>query len=165
MNRNLGEGKIVKEDSSHYTMIEKKATVAPGAEAESFDINLKIEVQGVTINETDLETITEKRVQALSETNEEFVKYEPDSFNYSLTELNLLDKKAVIKAKIKGLFQTKLSSKVFDKKSIIGYNEQAIREHFSHYDTISGIEISFWPPFRKTVPNVESRIEIGVKIE
>jgi hypothetical protein len=165
MNRNIGEGKVVKEDSSHYTMVEKKATVVPGAEAESFDVNLKIEVQGVTINENDLQSIAEKKVQALGEANEEFVKYEPDSFSYNLTELNLTDKKAVLKAKVKGLFHVKLSSKVFDKKAIIGYNEQAIREHFSLYDNISGVEVTFWPPFRKTVPNVESRIEIGVKTE
>ncbi|MFH1182691.1 MAG: hypothetical protein V1690_00310 [Candidatus Moraniibacteriota bacterium] len=165
MNRNLGEGKVVKEDSSHYTVIEKKATVMPGAEAENFDVNLKIEVQGATINENDLQSIAEKKIQTLGDANEEFVKSEPDSFSYSLTELNLTDKKAVLRAKMKGLFHIKLSSKVFDKKSIIGYNEQAIREHFSHFDNISGVEVTFWPPFRKTVPNVESRIEIGVKTE
>lgn len=165
MNRSLGEGKIVKEDSSHYTILDKKTTVTPGTEAESFDINLKIEVQGVTIDEKDLQSIVEKKVQNLGEANEEFVKYEPESFSYSLTELNLTDKKAVIKAKTKGLFHTKLSSKVFDKKSIIGYNERAIQEHFSHFDNISRVEVTFWPPFRKTVPNVESRIEIGVKAE
>lgn len=165
MNRSLGEGKIVKEDSSHYTILEKKATAVPGAEAESFDVDLKVEVQGVTINEKDLQSIAEKKVQSLGEANEEFVKYEPESFVYSLTELNLTDKRAVIKAKMKGLFHAKLSSKVFDKKSIVGYNERAIQEHFSHFDNVSGVEITFWPPFRKTVPNVENRIEIGVKTE
>jgi len=165
MNSNLGEGRVVKKESAHYTILEKSSSVQPGAEADSFDINLKIEVQGVTISEKDLLSIVQKKVLSLGEDNEEFVKEVPDSFTYTLTELDLPQKKAVLNAKVKGLFQAKLSSKVFDKKSIIGYNEPALKEHFSHFDNISGVEVTFWPPFRKTVPNVESRIDIGVKTE
>jgi|GEM_PF-1617709 len=165
MNTNLGEGKIIKNESAHYTILEKKSSVPAGTEAENFDIQAKIAVQGVTINEKDLEMIAEKKVQSLGESNEEFVRYEPDSFSYTLTELDLTNKKAVLKVEMKGLFHSKLSSKVFDKKSIIGYNEQALREHFSHMDNIENIRVTFWPSFRRTVPNVENRIEIGVETE
>jgi len=165
MNTNLGEGKIIKNESADYTILEKKSSVPAGTEAENFDIQAKIAVQGVTINEKDLEMIAEKKVQSLGESNEEFVRYEPDSFSYTLTELDLTNKKAVLKVEMKGLFHSKLSSKVFDKKSIIGYNEQALREHFSHMDNIENIRVTFWPSFRRTVPNVENRIEIGVETE
>jgi len=165
MNKSLEEGKVIKEESAHYTITDKKATAAAGSEADIFDIQVKISVQGVTINENDLKSIAEKKVQSLGESNEEFVRYEPNSFFYSLTELDLENKKALLKVEMKGLFHAKLSSKVFDKKSIIGYNEQALREHFSHLDNIEGIKVTFWPPFRKTVPNVEGRIEIGVQTD
>ena len=165
MNKNLEEGKVIKGESSHFTIIDRKATAPAGTEAESFEVSLKIEVKGVTINETDLKAIAEKKIQSLGEANEEFVRYEPDSFSYSLSELDLLNKKALLKVKLKGVFNTKLSSKVFNKESITGYNQKALEEHFSHYNNISGIEVNFWPPFRKTVPNVESRVEIGIKTE
>lgn len=165
MNKGLDSGNIIKEDSAHYTILDKKATVVAGSEAEKFDIQLRIQVQGVTINENDLKTIADKKVQNLQEANEEFVREEPDSFSYNLTELDLDNKKALLKVETKGFFNAKLSPKVFDKKSIVGYNERALQEHFSRMDNIEGIKVTFWPPFRKTVPNVESRIDIGVKTE
>lgn len=165
MNKNLDTGNIIKEESSHYTILDKKCSVVAGSEAESFDIQLKIQVQGVTINENDLKSIAENKIQSMGESNEEFVRDEPDSFSYTLSQLDLDNKKATIKIEMKGLFNAKLSPKVFDKKSIVGYNEQALREHFSHMDNIDDIKITFWPPFRKTVPNVENRIDIGVHTE
>lgn len=165
MNKGLDAGNIIKEDSAHYTIIDKKSTVQAGSEATGFDIQLHIQVQGVTINENDLRTIADKKVQGMAEGNEEFVREEPDSFSYSLTELDLDNKKAILKVEAKGIFNAKLSPKVFDKTSIVGYNEQALQEHFSHMDNINGIKVTFWPPFRKTVPNVESRIDIGVKTD
>lgn len=165
INKGLDSGNIIKEESAHYTYLEKKTTVQAGSEAESFDISLKIQVQGVTINENDLKTIADKKIQTLADSNEEFVRAEPDSFSYKLTELDLDNKKALLKVETKGLFHSKLSPKVFDKRSIIGYNEQALQEHFSHLENIEETKVTFWPPFRKTVPNVESRIDIGVKNE
>lgn len=165
MNKGLDAGNIIKEDSAHYTILDKKSTVQAGSEATGFDIQLHIQVQGVTINENDLRTIADKKVQGMAEGNEEFVREEPDSFSYSLTELDLDNKKAILKVEAKGIFNAKLSPKVFDKTSIVGYNEQALQEHFSHMDNINGIKVTFWPPFRKTVPNVESRIDIGVKTD
>jgi len=165
MNKGLDSGNIIQPESAHYTFLDKSATVQPGSEADKFNIQLKIQVQGVTINENDLKTIAEKKIQTMTDQNEDFVREEPDSFSYNLTELDLDNKKAVIKVEAKGLFNAKLSPKVFDKTSIVGYNEAAIREHFSHMDNISDVKVTFWPPFRKTVPNVESRIDIGVKTE
>lgn len=165
MNKGLDSGSIIKDESAHYTFLEKKSTIQAGSEAESFEIQLKIQVQGVTINENDLKSIAEKKIRTLGESNEDFVRNEPDSFSYTLTELDLENKKAILKVESKGLFNAKLSPKVFDKKSIIGYNESALREHFNHMENIEGIKVTFWPPFRKTVPNVESRIDIGVQTE
>ena len=165
MNKSLDSGNVIKPESAHYTYLEKSATVQPGSEAEKFNIQLKIQVQGVTINENDLKSIAENKIQSMAGSDEDFVREEPDSFNYSLTELDLDNKKALIKVEMRGLFNAKLSPRVFDKTSIVGYNEAAIREHFSHMENIADIKVSFWPPFRKTVPNVESRIDIGVKTD
>ena len=165
MNKSLDSGNVIKPESAHYTYLEKSATVQPGSEAEKFNIQLKIQVQGVTINENDLKSIAENKIQSMAGSDEDFVREEPDSFNYSLTELDLDNKKALIKVEMRGLFNAKLSPRVFDKTSIVGYNEAAIREHFSHMENIADIKVSFWPPFRKTVPNVESGIDIGVKKE
>lgn len=165
INKDLAEGNLIKEESANYTIIEKKASVIQGAETESFDIQAKIEVSGVTINENDLKSIAEKKVQELGGANEEFSKFDPDSFSYTLTSLNIPEKKSTLKIKLKGQFHSKLSSKIFDKESIIGYNEKALMEHFDKYDNIAEIKVKFWPPFRKTVPNVESRIDINVKTE
>jgi len=165
MNKGLDSGNVVKEDSAHYTILEKKASVQSGSEADSFDIQLKIQVQGVTINENDLRSIAENKIHLMGDSNEEFVRDEPDSFSYTLSQLDLDNKKAVLKVEMKGLFNAKLSPKVFDKKGIVGYNESALREHFSHLDNIQDVKVTFWPPFRKTVPNVESRIDIGVKTD
>jgi hypothetical protein len=165
MNKSLDAGNIIKSESAHYTFLEKSVTVQPRSEAEKFNIQLKIQVQGVTINENDLKSIAEKKIQSMAGSDEDFVREEPDSFTYNLTELDLDNKKAVIKVEEKGLFNAKLSPKVFDKSSIVGYNESALREHFNHMENINDIKVTFWPPFRKTVPNVESRIDIGVKTE
>jgi len=165
MNKGLDSGNVIQPESAHYTYLDKTATAQPGSEAEKFNIQLRIQVQGVTINENDLKSIAEKKIQSMADSNEDFVRQEPDSFSYSLTELDLDNKKALIKVEMKGLFNAKLSPKVFDKSSIVGYNEAALREHFSHMENIADIRVSFWPPFRKTVPNVESRVDIGVKTE
>ncbi len=163
MNKNLNEDQTIKEDSAHYTVLDKKSSSPVGSEIDKFDINLKIEVQGTVINQKDLRTIAEKRIQTMGEANEEFIRYEPDSFTYSLSELDLINKKATFKVSLKGLFVSKLSSKVFDKEGIIGYNQRALEEHFHHFDNVDRIEVDFWPSFRKTVPNTESRIDISIK--
>lgn len=165
MNKGLGEDKIIKEESATYTINEKTGSVLVNTEAESFDVSLKIIVQGVTINEKDLKDIAERKIKEIGESYEEFVKEEPGSFNYKLTQLNMDEKKALLKVSVKGDFRAKLSPKVFDKKSIAGYNQPALEEHFSHFDNISGIKVRFWPSFRKTVPNMENRIDISVETE
>jgi len=165
INKGLGPDKIVKEESATYTINEKNSSVLVNSEVDFFDVSLKILVQGVTISENDLQTVAEKKIKNLGESYEEFVKEEPGSFSYQLTQLNMDEKKAVMKVSVKGDFRAKLSPKVFDKKSIAGYNQAALEEHFSKFDNVSGIKVHFWPSFRKTVPNMENRIDISVETE
>lgn len=165
INKDLGKGKIVKEDSARFNILERSATATVGQEVETFDIALKIDVSGVTLDESELKSIAEKKVRSLGDSHEEFGDFEDNSFSYSLTNLDLPAKKAVLTVKIKGRFNSKLSAKVFDKEGIIGYNEKALKEHYAKYENIKDVRISFWPSFRKTVPNIESRIDINVKTE
>ncbi len=165
INKDMGPGKIVKEDSAKFTIMERTATAVVGQEVESFDISLKIDISGVTLDENELKSIAEKKVRSLGDTHEEFGDFEDNSFSYALTNLDLANKKATLTVKIKGRFNAKLSAKVFDKEEIVGYNEKAVREHFDKYDNIKDVKINFWPSFRKTVPNIESRIDISVKTE
>jgi len=165
LNSNLNEEQVITEESARFQYLDKQSTITAGTETEEYEIQVKIKIEGVIINEKDLKTIIRSKIEKMEESNEEFVDYEKDSFSYRLTDLNLDEKKAVIKVVMKGIFRSKLSPDIFNKKSIIGYNERALKEHFDRFDNIAGIEVSFWPPFRKTVPNLENRIDINVKTD
>jgi len=165
INSGLEDGRVITKESSRFEFLSRQSDILPGTEADEFEVEAKIKIEGVIINEIDLKTIIKNRIEKLEESDEEFTEFDQDSFTYKLTTLDIDNRRATLKVSMKGKFRSKLSPKVFDREGIVGYNEKALREHFEKYDNITDIDISFWPPFRKTVPNVANRININVAAE
>jgi hypothetical protein len=159
----LREGEELSRKNSLSSLTFFHSDVAAPFETNNFSLELTAKTTAAVFKETDLLALIKGKLESMSEEDQEFLEYNPESLDYQLEGINNDNGSATIKVSVNGKFRPKLSSKVFNPEEIKGYNERALRAHFANFKEIESIKVDFWPSFRKTVPEMENRIIIKVE--
>ena len=146
-------------------IIESHASVEPETETEKFQMRVRGKVSAIVLNEKDLKEMAIEKFKGSVGASSEISKINKGQIKYELDDSQTNDGKAKVKVIISGILVPKLSSQIFEKQPIIGYNYNALRERFSKFPEIDFIEVKFFPAWKKSVPSFKSQInfEVGVK--
>lgn len=146
-------------------IIESRASVTPETQAENFQMFVRGKVSSIAYNEKDLRETAIKKFREQTSPNQEVLEVDEKNIKYELNDTSGTDGKAEVKVFIPATLSPKLPSKVFEKKSIVGYNEAALRERYTKFPEIDSVEVKFFPFWIKSVPSFESQIGFEIKTD
>lgn len=144
---------------------ESRAGVVPETQTDSFQVTVKGKVASIVYNEKDLKDMAIEKFKSKVGANEEIVSIDEDKIKYELSDLSGTDGKAEVKITVPAVLMAKLPSKILDKKAIIGYNENALRERYAGFPEIGSIDVNFFPFWIKSVPSFEGQLSFDVRAE
>ncbi len=151
-------GKI-KEEGVSVEISEFSSTAQPGEEnIETFKINAKGMASAFYYDEKTAEEIAKQELIKQIPPDKIFVEFTDGSFNAQINK-EKMELRAIVKAKV----QTKIPQSVLSQKEIMGMNKDEVHEYFTKITGIRDVEIKFWPFWVKSVPNMESHIDIEIK--
>ena len=159
----LRSGEELKDEYTVDQIIAFHSSVAAPFEADNFKADITVKTTAAIFKKEDLDKLITQKLGKMADTNQEFLDYDESSVSLEIEKISTEEKKAYLKIKIKGRFQPKLSTALFNKDEIKGFNERAVRTYYQNFNELEGVEVKFWPRFRKTVPDIDSRIIIEIK--
>lgn len=159
----LYEDEELNQDNSSNTITFFHSDVAAPLEATGFNLEMAAKTTAVVFRKTNLRSLIEEELRKMEESDQEFLEYDPESLAYKIERISSEEEKAYLKVNVSGKFRPKLSTKIFDKEEIRGFNERAVQNHYKNFPDVESVSVSFWPRFRKTVPDMDNRIIIEIK--
>ncbi len=159
----IREGEEISKENSVSTTTAFHSNIAAPFETDNFEIRMVVKTTAAVFRKDDLIAIVESKLKNMADDNQEFLGYDTESLNYGIKKISTENQLANLEINIKGRFRPKLSTKIFNKDEIKGYNKRALEAHYRNFEELEGINVKFWPSFRKTVPEMDSRIIIEVK--
>ncbi|MEA3273454.1 MAG: hypothetical protein U9Q72_02585 [Patescibacteria group bacterium] len=163
LNNDIREGEELYRENSINTITSFHSSVAAPFETDHFEINMTAKTTVAIFKKADLLAILENKLRNMADNNQEFLGYSPEDLSFKVRKLSTENQSADLEIKINGKFQPKLSTKIFNKDEIKGYNKRALEAHYRNFDDLERIKVRFWPSFRKTVPEMNSRIIIEIQ--
>jgi hypothetical protein len=164
------KGKLASEEKvspglTRVEILESRASVEPETTAGSFQVFVRGKVASIVYNEKNLKEMGTEKFKVQVGANQEIVSIDEDSIKYELTDLSGNDGKAEVKITVPAILMSKLPSKILDKKSIVGYNKNALEERYAKFPEVDSIEVKFFPFWIKSIPSLESQVGFDVKTE
>jgi len=144
-------------------IIESHASVAPETQADNFQVTIRGKVSAIVFNEKDLKNAAVEKFKEQVGANQEIESISEDKIKYELSDISNNDGKAEVKVLVPAILMSKLPSKILDKKSIVGYNENALRERYAKFPEIDSINVKFFPFWIKSVPSFEGQVDFEIK--
>ncbi|MDP1845391.1 MAG: hypothetical protein Q8L09_01420 [Candidatus Moranbacteria bacterium] len=146
-------------------ILESRASVAPETVAGNFQVFVRGKVASIVYSEKELKDAALSRFKAQVGASQEISSIDETSIKYELSDISNTDGKAEVNVIVPAVLMSKLSSKMLDKKAIIGYNESALRERYAKFPEIDSIDVKFFPFWVKSVPSFESQVGFEIKAD
>jgi len=143
--------------------LEQESSASDGDEADSFDINIKLRVIVVNLDETQLLNIAKNYLTEELPSDEKLFKSSNQALSYSVEEYNLEGQTASIKVKFTAATILQSSNPIFDKENLTNKNSQEINTYFSSFEEILSVNVKFSPFWITTTPKLKDHIELRIE--
>lgn len=161
--KDLAGGEKISDKASKYEILKDKAFVKVDEQVSDFDMYVQIKSITLTFNEEELFKEAQKKLEEKILENKEFLGYDQNSFQYEISYYNEKEKYAKIKTSLSGNSVYKIASTAFDKEKLIGRTREETEQYFKKDGDIEKVEVSFFPFWVNSVPNMKDHIEIIVQ--
>lgn len=143
-------------------VLDKTATVEPGAQTDKFSVTVKVQFATVVFDENNLLQLSIAKLNASLPETKELVSYDPSSFKYQIASFDQKKGTAKLSAKLAGLARPRLSNDLFNKDAVKGLNRTELTDHFKKYPDVDHIDVRFTPFWVLAVPTIQDNITIEV---
>lgn len=138
-------------------------SAAAGSRATVFTVKQRARARALIVEENDVLSLTLLTLRNAPKENEEFVSYNPDSFDVSIVRADFERGEARIAATLTGNFAQKTPPTIFDAQPLAGRTPDEVKEYFKKFDSVANVEVALSPFWVTTVPPRPSATEIIVK--
>lgn len=118
----------------------------------------KITLNALIFSPEDLQKTSHNKYQAELSVNSKLLEILPD-FSYTITEIDLEKKQAIIESKFKAKISVKKNILEIDKDKLIGLTESEVNDYLSQFQ-VDKSEVKFFPFWVKKVPKFKDHIII-----
>ncbi len=143
-------------------ILEKTASVEPGAQTDKFSVTVKAQFATVVFDENNLLQLSIAKLNASLPETKELVSYDPGSFKYEIDSFDQKKGTAKLSAQLSGLARPRLSNDLFDKAAIKGLNRAELADHFKKFPDVDRIDVHFTPFWVLAVPTIPENITIEI---
>jgi hypothetical protein len=144
-------------------VIEKTASLPIGAEAEEFEVTVKMKVVSVFLNKSEVHNLVDQELQEALGAGEDLVKADFKETTYTIEKYDTANKSAHIKVTAKGYATIGENHIILDKEKFIGANKEQVEIYFKSYDEVKDVDVMFTPFWVTKVPSMHDKIEINVR--
>ncbi|MBI3421119.1 MAG: baseplate J/gp47 family protein [Candidatus Sungbacteria bacterium] len=135
------------------TQVESQSSSAPaGSLASSFTVHSKVNASAFLTDENDLLGLTLLALRSNLAQDEEFISYDPKSFEASLLASNFERGEAKIRGTLTGTYAQKISPNVIQTSSLAGLAPGEVEEKLKQLPGIGKVKVKLWPFWVRTVP-------------
>jgi len=156
-------GAALRDDLLTVEPEEEMVSVPVGSKAQEFVVTAKIKARAFVVDENDLLSLTLLALRSNVEADEEFVSFEPESFNLAVTKVDFDRGEAQVQGTLTGNFASKVGPTVLNSSNLAGLSADEVREHFRQYPAVGDVDVSFWPFWVRVVPARAEALEIAIK--
>ncbi len=150
------EGEVFSE-----TVDEVTYSIEPGTEASTYDVQMKITVNGVFYDKEALQSVIVKNLYEGLGQGEEFVLVDPEKTSVEVDQIN--EGNASLHATLDSSVITSRTSKALDVSRFVGLNEQEVKELLLVDNIATEVEVNFSPFWVKRVPRLKDHIYIELR--
>jgi len=144
-------------------IIEQEFSEQVGAEVDSFNLRLKLQIIGVMFDDEPVKLYAKELLQSLVPAGKELIVTSSDNLIYEIEKYDLDNKLAQIKSNINGIVILSEDSPILDRDRLIKLNFDEIKTYLENYDDVQRVEVNFFPSWVKKVPYFQDHIIIKIK--
>ena len=149
----VAPGETLKEDISAKVGDKKK----------QFDVDMTIKADGIIFSQDDLKNMGMEKLKMQIGDNQFIGEIKNENLKYTIKNIDLQAKKAVINLEISANSKFKPSDDFFNKSNLVGQSKEKVMEYFKSFAEVGNINFYFSPSWIKKMPLFQSRINIELK--
>ncbi len=154
---------VILEETISREILEAKSGLKPGAEAESFNFDVKIKSEGVGFNKLELEKFAKDFV-TLNISSKEKIQEESLELNYQPDTIDLASGLIKLNLEIKAKVYSDLDLEAV-KKAILGKSFERAEFFLEGLSDIAKVEMKSQPFLRRKIPDNLEKVEIKLRID
>lgn len=145
-------GKPIRPDLLFTQIIGQASSEQPGSLASAYTVTVKFSASAFLVDDNDLLGLTLLALRSNLGPDEEFVAYDPRSFQASLVATDPARGQAKIKGKLTGTYAQKISPNAIQTTTLAGLKPAEVEEELKKFPGIGKVEVKLSPFWVKTVP-------------
>lgn len=156
-------GANISPDLTSMEVQSANVSAAPGSRAAQYEVALTLKAKGMAVDSNDLLSLTLLALRSKQSNDEEFISYEPESFNYTIKRADFERGEVLVGSKLSGTFGSKIGASSLSSNNIAGLSAAETKERFEQLPNIESVEVTFSPFWVKSAPSRPQSIEIVVE--
>jgi hypothetical protein len=136
-------------------------SIEPDTEANNYDVQMKITVNGVFFDQEALQAVVVKNLYEGLGQGEEFVSVDPDKITISVDQID--NQNAGLHVTLESSVITSRTSKALDVSRFVGLNEQEVKDLLLVDNIATSVEVDFSPFWVSKVPRLKDHIYIELR--
>lgn len=157
-NESLSDNLKITEDNLFLEFADIETTPV-GSSSKEVVSKKSIKAKALVFSEEDLKAKAEEKFQKELNGEQTLVSFNEDAYSYKIIELDVENSQAILEVTLSATINNKASDLDIDKESLIGLDEQGIKDFLQEYK-VDKVEIQFFPFWIKTVPKLKDHIII-----
>ena len=125
--KDLEAGQNILRDAISVNVINYDVDAKAGDEAETFNVSMNAQIQGIVADEEQIYKLAEQRLYEMAEPEYELVNIDKDSLSYSLEKYDKVEQSAQIKISLQGTGVVRSASSVLNKELLAGKTAEEIK--------------------------------------
>lgn len=153
-------GAVIRPDLMRSQIEDWQTSVTAGSRASSYEAFLRLKGQAFIVDDNALLGLMLLALRAAPKADEEFVAYDPESFQIKFLRADFDRGEAQVQGQLEGTFTQKTESAIFSKENLAGLGDAEVKEYFSKFSSIKDVQVKFWPFWVKAVPSSAKAVNI-----
>lgn len=156
-------GAFIRDDLISFTDERVETSVSPGSQASSYQVMAEATARSAVVDENDLLSLTLLELREAAGPEEEFINYNPQSFQVYFARTDFDRGEIIVKGKLTGTFAKKIPSTAFSNRMLAGLSLKEAQAALKNVPGVGGAEIKLSPFWVTSVPGRPEAIEIVVE--
>ncbi len=144
-------------------IVESNSLMQALAEAESFNLQVKVSSEGLGFKKSDIEKFAKSLVN-LNIPEGEKLQEESLESDYSLESVDIESGKIVLNLKIKAKIYSDIDPEEL-KKALLGKSFKETKIFLENHSQITKVEVKSWPLWRKKIPGDLDKVELRLRVD
>ncbi len=148
-----------------YQETEANVSAPIGSRASEFRISLKAQGQAFIVDDNDLLGLTLLKLRSLSGPEQEFLEYDPRSFQTTMIKRDFEHQEAIIESSLTGTFSSKISPTAFSSSNLAGLTPAEVQERLAPMPGVGQVSVKLSPFWVRSIPSRRGAVKIAVGSE